>query len=176
MCGIVVAITIYNEQTIKIVNMQLKKIIASALEAGMTQQQIGELVGCTQATIGKIVNGDTEDPRWSTVYGLLRLAADKGINVDWGGMGLHPKSEVSEETDSPGSHVQQQESDQPLLKELRAIHATLKDRLGSGRPPYFRLGTPCIGPSSPSPAGRKAINAPDDSQSQQPEGQGISHG
>lgn len=143
MCGIVVAITIYNEQTIKIVNMQLKKIIASALEAGMTQQQIGELVGCTQATIGKIVNGDTEDPRWSTVSGILRLAAAKGINVDWGEMGLYFKAGASDGPTSDGQVMRQEggpplvrvlqpENEQPLLEELQAIHVTLKALLEPG--------------------------------------------
>lgn len=143
-CGIVVAITTYNEQTIKIVHMQLKKIIASALEAGMTQQQIGELVGCKQSTIGKIANGDTEDPRWSTVSGLLRLAAAKGINVDWGEMGLYFKVESSDEPISSDGHVMRQEGDPPLVKELQpenehplleelqAIHVTLKALLEPG--------------------------------------------
>lgn len=124
--------------------MQLKKIIASALEAGMTQQQIGELVGCAQATIGKIANGDTEDPRWSTVSGILRLAAAKGINVDWGEMGLHFSAESSDGQISSDGHVVRQEggpplvmalqaeNERPLLEELQAIHVTLKALLEPG--------------------------------------------
>lgn len=104
----------------------------------MTQQQIGELVGCKQSTIGKIVNGDTEDPRWSTASGLLRLATANGIDVDWGEMGLHPKVDPTDKKNSSDGDVTQQEGSpslvmvgqpenkHPLLGELQAIHVTLK--------------------------------------------------
>lgn len=153
-CGIGVAITIYNELTLKIVHMQFKKIIANVLATGMTQKQLGDAVGCGQSAIGQIARGDTTDPRWSTVSGLLRVAAAKGVNVDWGEMGLYPKADASDGPTSSDGHALRQEgdpplvkelqpeNDHPLLKELREIHATLKTMLESGGPVIVVASTP----------------------------------
>lgn len=128
-CGMGVAITIYNELALKIVHMQFKKIISSVLATGMTQKQLGDAVGCGQSAIGQIARGDTTDPRWSTVSGLLRVAVAKGVNVDWGEMGLYSKAEPSDGSTSSDGHVMRQEGGPPLVKELRQEdeHLLLKE-------------------------------------------------
>jgi len=46
---------------------------------GLTQTQIGDLIGCSQPAIAKVLSGKTGEPSFGVGYGLLLIGRDLGI-------------------------------------------------------------------------------------------------
>ena len=51
------------------------------VDSGLTQPAIAKACGCAQASINDVLHGLTKDPRASIALGLMRLAAERGIDV-----------------------------------------------------------------------------------------------
>lgn len=60
-------------------------IIKNLTANGMTQKDIEEKTGISQATISRIASGKHEDPRFSTTQKLRNLAAEMGLVESEGG-------------------------------------------------------------------------------------------
>lgn len=54
-------------------SMNLSEIVKAIIECGLSEQEIAEKAGCDKATINRIKNGKTADPRWSVGSGLTCL-------------------------------------------------------------------------------------------------------
>lgn len=61
--------------------MDWQNLIKSLVESGLTQIEIAEATGSTQATISDIQRGITKDPRSSIGLSLLAIAKRRGISV-----------------------------------------------------------------------------------------------
>lgn len=58
-----------------------KSLVETLLSMGLTQKQIEEETGVSQATISRILNGNHKDPRYSTISKLSRLREQKATAV-----------------------------------------------------------------------------------------------
>lgn len=60
-------------------------VVRALVASGLTQPQIAQQCGCGQATLSDLVRGKTKEPRYSTGFALLRLAASRGIEAPQAG-------------------------------------------------------------------------------------------
>lgn len=64
--------------------MNIPFTIAGLKQAGLTQSQIGEAIGCSQSTVSDMAAGKTGaiNPSYKTVTGLLGLAEKRGVPIE----------------------------------------------------------------------------------------------
>lgn len=53
--------------------MNWKTLISDLIASGLTQAQIAERVGCSQATVSELMNGKTETPNFALGTALVAL-------------------------------------------------------------------------------------------------------
>jgi len=61
--------------------MNWPHILRSLVKSGMTQPQIAAVCQCGQSTLSELLHGKTRDPRYSLAASLIKLAADRGIDL-----------------------------------------------------------------------------------------------
>lgn len=62
--------------------MNWSKLILDLMESGLSQVQIGERIGRSQAWVSAVAQGKYQDVRWNDGDALLRLMAQVGTNKE----------------------------------------------------------------------------------------------